>query len=111
MFKLNQIFKPYNISTEFRGREPVRTKIIINNQIKDQIVSILTIWGIITLAMRCKLQTLSEVNWRGTVAKFIVFYKQVMAVPELSCGTELSMIIRKQESKVRASETKFRRSG
>ena len=126
VFKLNQICEQYNmkISTAktkvmaFRGKQPVRTKIIINDQTIEQVnhfnylghdigydkdydidkklAKFQGICGTINRTFKHKIRR----------DKKLKFYK-VMAIPLISSGSELWTLNKNQKSKIQASEMKF----
>lgn len=128
LYQLNRICKPYCLSISvsktkvmaFRGKYPIRTKIIIDDKVIEQVKHFNYLGCDITYEysndMKTKLQRFQHTC--GTINKYLrnktrketllKFYK-VMAVPQLLYGCE-SWTIRKQDKmKIQASEMKFLR--
>lgn len=126
--KLNDTCKEYNMRISiaktkvmaFRGLEPIRTKIAIENKCIEQINKFNYLGNSISYDKECdvdnKLQKFQRIC--GTINQALKnkarretkmkFYK-VMAEPTLSYGSELWTVTKKQESKIQASEMKFLR--
>lgn len=129
IFKLNETCEQYNMKISliktkvmaFIGKEPIRTKIIINNRcieqvshfnylgsdvgydkdydVDNKICKFQRVCGTINRTFRNKIRNETKLK----------FYK-VMAVPMLAYGSETWTLNKKQQSKIQASEMKFLRS-
>ena len=128
IYTLHEICKEYNMriaitktkTMTFKGLEPVRTKIVIENKCIEQISQFDYLGNSVSYDrdydVDKKLQKFQRIC--GTISRTlknktrretkIKFYK-VMAKPVLSYGSELWTMTKRQESRIQASEMKFLR--
>lgn len=129
IFKLNEIGEQYNMKISliktkvmaFIGKEPIRTKIAINNccieqvshfnylgsdvgfdkeyDVDNKICNFQRVCGTINRTFRNKIRKETKLK----------FYK-VMAVPTLAYGSETWTLTKKQQSKIQTTEMKFLRN-
>lgn len=129
IFKLSQILEKYNmrISTNktkvmaFRGQEPVRSKIVLNNQTIEQIGSFNFLGCMISLYeekdIQNKIEKFNYIN--GTIRRTfknksnqntaIKFYKTI-SIPTITYGSETWTITKENQRRLQSAEMKFLRA-